>query len=65
MGGKGIGRGVSTEGAVVATCTVTLVAELLTVNEFGETVQEASEGAPAQVKDTFASKPPRPATLNV
>jgi hypothetical protein len=65
MGEKGIGRGVTTDGAVVATCTVTFVKELLRANEFGETVQEESGGAPAQVKETFGSKPPTPATLNV
>ena len=48
-----MGRGAPTEGAVVVTFTVTFVEELLRVNELGETVQVASEGAPVQVKVTF------------
>ena len=53
MGGRGLGCGAPTDGAVVVTCTVTFVEELLRVNELGETVQAASEGAPAQVKVMF------------
>jgi hypothetical protein len=53
MGGRGLGRGAPTDGAVVVTFTVTFAEELLTVNELGETVQVAFEGAPVQVKVTF------------
>jgi len=45
--------------------TVTLVAELPTVAGFGETVQVASEGAPAQAKLTVPDNPPSPPTLKV
>ena len=48
-----MGRGAPTDGAVVVTFTVTFVAELLRVNELGETVQAASEGAPVQVMVMF------------
>ena len=51
--GRGLGRSAPTEGAVVVTFTVTFVEELLRVNELGETVQAAYEGAPVQVKDMF------------
>ena len=54
-----------TEGAVVVTVTVTLVAELPTVTGFGETVQVASEGAPVQVKLTDPENPDTPPTLKV
>ena len=57
-GGNGRERGALTEGAVVVTVTVTLVAELPTVTGFGETVQVASEGAPVQVKVTIPDNPP-------
>jgi hypothetical protein len=53
MGGRGLGRGAPTDGAVVVAFTVTFVEELLRANELGETVQAASEGAPVQVKDMF------------
>ena len=58
-------RGAVTEGAVVVTVTVTLVAELPAVAGFGETVQVASEGAPAHVKFTAPDNPPSPPTLKV
>ena len=51
-GGRGRERGALSEGAVVVTMTATVVAVLPTVAGFGETVQVASEGAPAQVKLT-------------
>jgi hypothetical protein len=57
-GGSGRVRGVPTEGAVVVTVTVTLVAELPAVAGFGETVQVASDGAPAQVNVTGPDNPP-------
>jgi hypothetical protein len=41
------------EGALVVTVTVTLVAELPGVSVLGETVQVASEGAPVQAKLTL------------
>jgi hypothetical protein len=63
--GRGRERGALTEGAVVVTVTVTLVAELPAVTGFGETVQVASEGAPVQVKVTVPDKPPSPPTLKV
>jgi hypothetical protein len=53
------------EAAVVATVTVTLVAELPTVTGFDATVQVASEGAPVQAKLTCPEKPPSPAKLRV
>jgi hypothetical protein len=43
--------------------TVTLVAELAAVAEFGETVQFASEGAPVQAKLTVPANPPSPTKL--
>jgi hypothetical protein len=64
-GGRGRERGALTEGAVVVTVTVTLVAELPAVTGFGETVQVASEGAPVQVKFTVPDNPPSPPTLKV
>jgi hypothetical protein len=45
-------RGISSDGAVVETVTVTFVDELLKVSEVGETVQDAFAGAPVQVKVT-------------
>ena len=65
VGGMGRDRGALPEAAVVETVTVTLVAELPTVNGFDATVQVASDGAPAQVKVTAPENPPSPATLNV
>jgi hypothetical protein len=53
------------EGAVVVTVTVTLVAELPAVTGFGETVQAASEGAPVQAKLTLWLNPPSPPRLKV
>ena len=47
------------------TLTVTFVAELPGVTGLGETVQVASEGAPAQVKLTLWLNPPAPPTLKV
>ncbi len=64
-GERGRERGVPTEGAVVVTLTVTLVAELPAVTGLGETVQVASEGAPVQVKLTVPVNPPSPPTLKV
>jgi len=64
-GGSGRKRGAVAEGAVVVTVTVTVVAELPAVAGFGETVQVASEGAPAQVNATVPDNPPSPPTLNV
>ena len=58
-------RGTLTEGAVVVTLTVTFVAELPGVIVLGETVQVASEGAPAQVKLTVWLNPPSPTALKV
>jgi hypothetical protein len=46
------------DGGVVVTVTVTFAAELPGVAGFGETVQAASEGAPAQVKLTLWLNPP-------
>jgi hypothetical protein len=63
--GSGRERGALTDGAVVVTVTVTLVAVLPAVAGFGETVQVASEGAPLQVKFTVPDKPPSPPTLKV
>jgi hypothetical protein len=57
-GGSGRERGAVSEGAVVVTLTVIFVAELPAVTGFGETVQEASEGAPVQVKLTLWLNPP-------
>ena len=54
-----------TEGAVVVTVTVTLVAEFPAVAGFGETAQVAAEGAPVQVKFTAPDNPPSPPTLKV
>jgi hypothetical protein len=53
MEGRGLGRDAPKDGAVVVTCIVRFVEEPLRVKELGETVQVASEGAPAQVKVTF------------
>lgn len=53
IGGRGLYRGIPSDGAVVATVTVTFVEELLKVTEAGETMQRASEGAPEQVKVVF------------
>lgn len=64
-GGRGRARVTLTEGAVVVTLTVTLVGEIPTVAGFGETVQVASEGAPAQVKFTVPDIPPTPPKLKV
>jgi hypothetical protein len=64
-GGSGRERGALTEGAVVVTLTVIFVAELPGVTGLGETVQVASEGAPAQVKLTLWLNPPSPPTLKV
>jgi phage tail tape-measure protein len=64
-GGRGRERGGLTEGAVVVTLTVILVAELPGVTGFGETVQVASEGAPVQVKVRLWPNPLSPATLKV
>lgn len=64
-GGSGRDRGALTEAAVVVTLTVALVAALPTVAGFGETVQVASEGAPAQVKVTVPDNPPSPPILKV
>jgi len=64
-GGSGRERGALTEGAVVVTVTVTLVAELPNVNGFGETEQIAPEGAPVQVKFTVPDNPASPPTLKV
>lgn len=63
-GGMGRDRGTLAEGAVVVALTVTLVAELPTVTEFG-TVQVASEGEPLQVRLTLWLNPPSPAMLKV
>jgi hypothetical protein len=57
-GGSGRDRGVLSVAAVVVTATVTLVGVLPAVTGFGETVQVASEGAPAQVKVTVPDIPP-------
>jgi len=57
-GGRGRERGALSEGAVVVTVTVTLVAELPTITESGKTVHLASAGAPVQVKLTFWFIPP-------
>ena len=65
MVGSGRERGALTEGAVVVTVTVTLVAELSNVAGLGETVQVASEGTPVQVKVTVPDNPPSPPTLKV
>jgi len=72
VGFEGIGasglsrpRGATSEGAVVVTLTVTLVAEFASVTGFGETVQVASEGAPVHVKLTVPEMPPSPPTLSV
>jgi hypothetical protein len=64
-GGSGRERGAPTEGAVVVTLTVILVAELPGVTVLGETVQVTSEGAPVQLKLTLWLNPPSPATLKV
>jgi hypothetical protein len=64
MGESGRDRGMLAEAAVVVTLTVTLVAELPAVTEFG-TVQAASEGAPVQVRLTLWLNPPWPERLNV
>jgi hypothetical protein len=64
-GGSGRECGTLSDGAVVVTLTVIFVAELPAVTGFGETVQVAWEGAPAQVKLTLWLNPPRPATLKV
>jgi hypothetical protein len=64
-GGSGRERGAVTEGAVVVTLTVTFVAELPGVSVLGETVQVASEGAPAQVKLRLWLNPLSPPTLKV
>ena len=58
-------RGATCDGAVVATETVTLVAEFPGVSGLGETVHVASEGAPLQVKFTGWLRPPRPPTAKV
>jgi len=51
---------------VVATLTVTLVAEFsLIVTLAGDTVQVASEGAPAQVSEMVPLSPPSGATLKL
>jgi len=63
-GGSRRERGVLTDGAVVATVTVTLVAELLAVTGVG-TVQVASEGAPVQVRFTLWLNPHSPAIVKV
>ncbi len=64
-GGIGRKRGALTEGAVVLTVTVTLVAVLPAVTGLGATVQVASEGAPVQAKVTVPVNPPSPPTLKV
>jgi hypothetical protein len=64
-GGSRRERGALTEAAVVVTLTVILVAELPGVTGLGETVQVASEGAPAQVRLTLWLNPPSPATPKV
>lgn len=58
-------RGTLSDGAVVVTVTVTLVAELPAMAGFGETAQVAPEGAPAQVKATAPDMPPCPPTVKV
>lgn len=64
-GRRGETRGATSEGAVVETETVMLVAELPGVSGLGETVQVASEGAPLQVKLTAWLRPPRLPTAKV
>jgi len=64
-GGVGGERGAVKEGAVVETVMVTLVAELPAVIGFGETVHDASEGAPVHPKVTLPAIPPSPPTLSV
>jgi hypothetical protein len=64
-GGRGRERGAPADAAVVVTVTVTFVAELPTVNGFGETVHVASEGAPVQARLIVADNPPSPPTLKV
>lgn len=56
-GGRCRERGVLSEGAVVVTVTVTLVALPPTVTGLGEAVHVASEGTPEQVKLTVPENP--------
>lgn len=59
-------RGTAIPGAVVATLTATLLAELpLIVTLPGESAQVASEGAPAQVSEMVPLNPPTDATLKL
>jgi hypothetical protein len=56
-GGRGRERDALTEGVVVVTVMVTLVAELPAVSRFGETAQAASKGVPVQVRVTVLFNP--------
>jgi len=64
-GGSGRECGALTEAAVVVTLTVIFVAELPGVTALGETVQVASDGAPAHAKLTAWSRPPMLVAVNV
>jgi hypothetical protein len=64
-GGRGLERGVLTEGAVDVTVTVILAPELLGVTEVCESWQFASEGAPLHARLTAWLNPPRLVSLRV
>jgi hypothetical protein len=63
--GRGPERGALSEGAVVETVTVILVAEFAAVAVTGQTVQVAPAGAPVQAKVTAPVNPPIPLILKV
>jgi hypothetical protein len=63
-GGKGRDRGALTEGAVVVTVTVRLVAEFPGVTEFGESVQFVYGAGCVHAKLTLWLNPPWPRWKN-